>query len=183
MHDIVTEKIDVTLADDNSAVNRFLKTLQTAFGDELVNDRSFHQFPNYSATVKLSSKHQEGLELSTSIVVDISLLCEYFTIYIEDEYRLSYQPANGTEKYKTMYSVERFDTGFAEDEKLAIDKVNAAVAAIWPEKQMINYFALKTTMVEGGKPFKMEWSTETKHSLYEFMFSGFPQNEAITRYA
>lgn len=146
--------------------NTFIDILQESFKQEKFFDLCASQFPSLSFIIILRTTEDLFIERRTKLNLSLSLLCPYFTVYIEEEIIVS--PKNGEIPSITTFKFHRrYLTG---DEVGKIEKVKFLAEKYYPRYTFINY-ELLSEKVKGVIPIDEDpQSIITEFSMYDLLF-------------
>jgi len=83
---IVSRKISECENNPASNFKILLKSLQNTIKNYVINDFSYLLFPSYFILIEIEDKTFNGIKLTSTISVYISLLINGYTVYISDKY-------------------------------------------------------------------------------------------------
>ncbi|RFM28885.1 hypothetical protein [Deminuibacter soli] len=131
-------------------------------------DRAYYQFPCYILNLTLSSLNQNGVTTTTTLVLNISLLVDYFTIYIEDDH--IYTKYNSPSRPHHTFFLFNKSTDSLQIKQIISD-VHDIVIRHFPNHTFVPHNILFNYQVTGGIPFKEEYDADRKsYSIYEYLF-------------
>lgn len=83
---IIEQKITSVQDGTNVQGVKLLEVLMSHFGEQAVTHMYFWQFPSFSLNISIGETAGDKWLQQTSIWIDISLLCNYFTCFVEDKF-------------------------------------------------------------------------------------------------
>lgn len=125
------------------------------------------QFPCYEANILLSNESRTGLNICTSLTLSLSLLVDYYSIVVFDEY--SYMgPINSGVQHRFVCSGMQHHLQL--DAK--IDDLKRIVSKHFPGYIHARHDVLFKYKVDGGVPYKGSYDDKGEYTIYDYLFSG-----------
>jgi hypothetical protein len=176
---------DKILGVQNSSPTPWTKALEKISNLSLegtLHNLSYLQFPNYSASIEVKKELTQGIEITRSIELSVSLLAKYYTIFFLDTFRfLDF----GSEGPIHIYPIKMIVYLKIRPANIPIDrleKIKDIVESCFDGYFYIQHDVLFSYKMEGSSIFgSMEdYQSRQLHSLYEFLFSNHLPAEEIT---
>ncbi|QJB34886.1 hypothetical protein HF324_27580 [Chitinophaga oryzae] len=174
--EIIEKKINTMIAGERTAISALLDSIRISAGDYEIVDYSAGQFPCYSIGVFIEEDTSGDLNRRTLIMFTISLLCNYYTYYIHDFFRVSGQTTiSQRRKVYPIDSVSLENHLSFGNMKTLIDKISRATQQFFPEYMYVNHYQLFSNYVTGAVPFGKteDGNVTSSHSIYHFLFDSF----------
>jgi hypothetical protein len=150
--------------------------------DGTLYDLNYLQFPNYSASVGAKKELTQGIEITKSIELNVSLLTKYYTIFFLDTFRfLDF----GSEGPIPIYPMKMIAYLKMRPTNISLDpilKIKDIVENCFDGYYFVQHDVLFSYKMDGSSIFgSMEdYQSGQLHSLYEFLFSNHLPTEEIT---
>lgn len=166
---IVEKKINDLIAYPPGPCEHLVADLKASYPFKEVHDRSYYQYPSYTIHCLIDVMENDHVKHTRSLCIDISLLGQYYSYFIEDE--LTYKSKDehlGRDYLPSSYILSRH---YVTDEKLVgiLQKVEPLMDKHFKEWQFINHTILFTISVE-AIPYH-ELSFERSASAYDLLLS------------
>jgi hypothetical protein len=121
------KKIDELSKDENVDWIKLVSDVNKEFSSYKVHDFGYYQFPNYYMEIELEQLNEKGFEVRRVITVCISLLVNYFTVFMVDFYKFSnFENKNVigiTPSFRIVYNKST-------DEKIYIESIEFLITLI-----------------------------------------------------
>jgi|GEM_PF-4774683 len=170
LRSIIEEKIIAIQNNEPTPFTRLMERIREKYNNLSLNDLSYHQFPSYLFTIELGSSQQQQVEISNRIIVAISLLGNFYTIYVENLYHFSGFKTNKTKiAHHILYNDECND-----DETITLIKgLKDLILSSFKDYKYVDHYILFNTYLRGEPTlFNMKsYDPFSNHSFYEFLFS------------
>jgi hypothetical protein len=173
LEEIVEKKIDEVSNNIKTPWYFLIEDIKTKFVKYSLFDEGFHQFPSYYAKIEIERSKDGGKEFSRTVIINISLLTDYYTIYFEDFFKYSLYKDNkfGISRPPTMKIVycksclEKYFLDF-------IDSLKSVIKQHFPKKEFIDHSILFDHEVDGGTVYgkMLEYVPGKNYSIYEYLF-------------
>jgi hypothetical protein len=176
INEIIEKKINSMITGEQTMISTLLESIKLSAGDYEIMDYSSGQFPSYSIGVFYEEDNSGDLNRRTLLMFTISLLCNYYTYYIHDYFRVSGQTA--ISQRRKVYPI---DSVSLENHlsfvymKPIIERISTDIQRVFPDYRYVNHFQLFNNYITGAVPFgkTVEDSTTSSHSIYHFLFDSF----------
>lgn len=152
MEKIVQHKFEVECNDPNAVCNVFVDRLKNELSPFAIRNQNYQPFPNYSASILVSDVNNDSFRQETFIEVYISLLCDYYTVFLMDFYRFKEKkfPDNKVKDHHTIYS---FAEIYGEQYNKEINIIKDFVYQLFPQKKFISHVFLTRYHIHSVEPF------------------------------
>ncbi len=177
---ILTNKIDELIDEVTSPWTKLVDELKENFGDAVF-DMGYLQFPSYMARIEVGNESQESMSYTRTLVINISLLCPYYTIYYEDAYTFHgfYNDLSPTPPVIVFRIFFTKKNGKPEIPGKELENVQILIQKYFRQKY-INHRILFDYDVVGGFPRTEDISTAANsYPIYSFLFDGFISYEDV----
>jgi hypothetical protein len=156
--------------ENNSDWKPTIEELAKKFPGTLL-DRGFIQFPSYLASIDRQKSTSERFIFVSRLHLCISLLCPYYTVFFEDEYRFDkHFEFSITLPHRIFYSKRKPDS--SELEK-TIEEVQKIVAKYFPQYEFVSHQILFRHKIPGVIPYREDPNTqENSYTFYRLLFEG-----------
>lgn len=98
MQKITEGKISLVQGDRDYEWKSFINEIESHFSAYKVYNLSYFQFPGFSLTIEIESQNIGACTLGRYIRLNMSLLCNYFTVFGEDIYNFENYNASSTSR-------------------------------------------------------------------------------------
>lgn len=175
LRSILENKINSLDSQEQTPWSALVTSLRELFqGDEL-QDLDYLQFPNYLCYIHVGSQEAGNVIVKTKLVLALSLLCDYYTIFFEDIYTTtSYQVPDPT--HAPGLAVVSFEShpGFKTHSK-EITELKSLIATKFPGYSYLHHKPLFKTPIAAGIPHG-EGPSEVpvSYSIYRYLFNSYP---------
>lgn len=132
-------------------------------------DKGYIQYPSYTLALESEALTRDITNLTRSINVIVSLLVDYYTIFIEDSYifmdGLKKDHVNSLPRHTILYSNLNNNPKYSE----MVEKIKVFIREEFPSHHYVNHKDLFDYKIEGG----LIYGTEQvgNYSLFEYLFS------------
>ncbi len=164
---IVGHKFDVECNDAGATCNVFVEQLKRELPAYIVSNQNHLHFPNYSATVLVSSVDNDILLQETFIEVYISLLCDYYTVFIVDFYRFKKRSTQNN-SIKHHHSIHSLNEIHGEQYNKEVGAIKKLVHRYFPQKQFISHVFLTRYRIQSVEPFNEDNCPHIDARAYNF---------------
>lgn len=169
---IVENKIEQIINNDlPSYFYKFVGDINVYFKGFKIIDECHKQFPNYSFSIKLSDKTSNYIHSNSILVIKLSLLANYFTVFYEEintfekfsKFKYKYQPL--------VYRIYSSNNNVIDPEKAHFDKVIKLIQEYFPSYVFVEHSILFNAKVSNGNPYNQKANkNSTPFSIYDFLF-------------
>lgn len=132
-----------------------------------ISNLNYLQFPSYVFNIYISSFENQLIKSEVSLVINISLLVDYFTIFFEKKV-ISKIGEKSVSVFKSHFFT--LENGYSE----IVEKVFEALQEIFPNKKYIYHYSIKQQIISEVIPFGFDTTsieTKQKFSFYDLLFS------------
>ena len=131
----------------------------------------YFQFPNYIISFQLPSKYlnENKVELRQSLVVCISLLVDYYTVFFEEVY---YFLEFGNKK-PSSHTIHFYESTSSLKILFDLEFINNSIVKYFPQKKFMSHYFLKNYKIKGYTPYgitEIPDNGSSYYSFYEFLF-------------
>ena len=173
------QKINEIIVGKVTPWSTFVQQVDQKF-DKNLKDLGYIQFPSYIAKLALNSEINSDYSLETEIVICVSLLSAYYSVFFQDTYRLTkYGDGNDIPFLNIIYSELKRNT---ENDNIK-KEIMELLQTNFPAYAFINHKTLFVHKFTRGFPFTEDASTEgyyPPYTPYTFLFDGFFKLENTT---
>jgi hypothetical protein len=178
-YNLFKEKVALKIDDLDNNIKTpwsdFFTQVEKKFQQYQTFDESYHQFPSYITTIQLEKSKDSEREITKELVINVSLLTDYYTIFFKDSYKyLRY----GTDSLRVPPGLEiiYYENG---TEKTYFDfaaELKNMIQQYFPNHLFVEHYLLFNTEVAGGIIYGQGFDIpllDTRYSIYEFLFSNY----------
>ncbi len=169
--ELLEKKINGLINNTDTPWTSFIKLLDEYEGLNIL-DCGFQQFPSYTVKLEMKKTTGEAFDYQRSLVVNISLLTEHFTLFFEDHYLYK----NFTDGFRNPTFKIAFSKSTIEESQLAdlIKRVCEDLAKLFPAHKFIYHKTLFLYKIKDGHLYTIgETPSDTNLFLYHYLFDGF----------
>lgn len=120
MQRITEEKISLVQKNKDYEWTSLVKELEAQFSRYKILNLSYFQFPSYSVKIEIESRDIGDCAMVSYVVLNMSLLCNYYTVFGEDIYKLENYKSNNSSGepiiFRTVYNKQT-------DKKLVLESI------------------------------------------------------------
>lgn len=166
------KKVNQILAKENTSWVRLVENVRQKFSLKPIFDYSYLQFPSYIMNLELKKNDSKEIEYTKSLVLNISLLVNYYTLFFEDIVKvkkgIDEKGLQNSPYFRIVYFNKCIDKDCFEIAYI-IKKISEEV---FEEYKFIQHDLLLNNKVQGGNIYGDMRNEEFKeYSLYEYLFS------------
>jgi hypothetical protein len=173
MTQIVETKINQDCNDPASDPNLLCSEIRSLFPNNSVENRVYENFPNYVYLLKLSEIDNSEVVHTTYLNVTISLLCDFYTIFFIDEFRVKgISPVDDT--FISYHSIVSYSNSQKRIDPNLILQVTASIKKYFPDKSFISHsLIMRAPQVSGVTLFAKnpDLSATIPLTFYNLLFS------------
>ncbi|SEA12083.1 hypothetical protein SAMN05660909_00829 [Chitinophaga terrae (ex Kim and Jung 2007)] len=175
MMEIIEKKINALINEEQTEWTALFHSLKKLAANYQVIDNSARQFPSYTMSVLYEEAGSGELNRRTEIVFTISLLCEYYTCFIHDFYRIDSQILFSQRRKIYSTNVVSLENHLSfEKAKPIIERADAEIRKFFPGHTYVNHASLFYNKINGAVPFgAIEDMPAQPYSIYHFLFDGY----------
>lgn len=174
--DIIANKISAVQLGIENAWQITLKTLALQWGNKLYN-LDFQQLPSYAAAIDFHIIDNNVFDLERKIHLKLSLLCPYYTVFLED--RLTMKSYNDSGPIVIYYPYDNLK----EDIKSQIDLIKACVESNFQDHTLIDPEILFKLKITGAIPYGLDFQNiEDSWPYYNYLFDNDSLDDIITKH-
>ncbi len=166
---ILKGKIDSIINRQSTAWERFASEL-SGLNEYFLFDMSYLQFPGFTGKLQILSDENSRFNMQRALVISVSLLCDYYTLYVEDTYTFrDYGDLSLKPKLHILFS-KKNDSG---EEEGLFNTVHEMLRKSFPRFGFVNHKLLFDTRIKGGFVYPDgEACPDMLMSLFNFLFDG-----------
>ena len=142
LKELIKNKIKL-IENKNTPSTTIEHQLIEVFPNDKVINCDYFMFPNYLFKIVLQTHNiQSDFKVEESIIINISLLCDYYTIFLENQY-------SKYDRSHLLYILQenKFENTILIKKEIK-HKIDAIITNVFPEKKFINHFILKSLKIE-----------------------------------
>lgn len=167
---ITANKIDSLVNNKVTEWSHLVAALEKRFGDKVF-DIAYWQFPCYMLRVVLKEEKNDRFEYVQNFIVNISLLCNFYTIYFEDVFFYPTYVSKGATplQQRVIYFQNE---GIGKEHELNPEEIETLLRLHFKEHRYISHKTLFDYKVSGGYPGmeSLEDATHFEYPIYSFLF-------------
>lgn len=169
---IITDKIEKIQQNEPTPHNSLVNSLNDLLPQFSVNDCGFFEFPSYLVTIDLEESISKEMNLRVTLTLAISLLVDYYTIYISNVYNIQ-KDSHFTAPGNILYEVVYLESCNKDQIKDVVKTVNDQVSKYFHTHKFISHSLLFNNHIKGGRTlFDLERDYENAlYCYYDFLFS------------
>jgi hypothetical protein len=173
--DIIEKKITAIINEEQNPGSALFNSFKSSAADYLSFDYSSRQFPSYTMGFRYEEEISGDLNRITQIVFTISLLCDYYTYFIHDFYRISGQTS--LSQRRNVYPIDSVSVeshiSFEKIEPI-IKRVILDIEKYFPQHTYVNHLQLFSSKVDEAVPYGQtaSYTPSSPYSIYHFLFDG-----------
>lgn len=176
--EILTCKINDVMEAKITHWTKLKGDINSLFEEERIVDLSFNQFPSYQINIKSISGEYQGFKIERQLVLNISLLCSYYTLFFETKIHSILTDENSDliiGKQLSFYGTNHLGKDEEEKTKEFIEKNFAGY-------QFVHHKILFDYLVDGCGTYSnwQEYNPGMKNPIYSFLFDSHFQLENTT---
>lgn len=177
--EILNNKIQVVMDKTESPWTRLRDKIGEIFPDHVILDQSYNQFPSYQIYINLFTKEYDELKYEQSLILNISLLCPYYTVFNETKIEIK-RPGKNTQPALTSRFLSLFNTNNFSKEGL--QEINGLIEQCFPRYQFVHHKFLFDSKIEGCGHYGnwQEYETGNKYPVYLYLFDSHILIENVT---
>ncbi len=145
------------------------KATMTKFNQVQLIDLGYNQFPSFIAKIEIPTNVSSDDIISAEIIVNISLLCNFYTIFVRKFYQVGdSQISNEKSRFSVLYGLEANKN---ENQIFDCDRIKERVESIFDVYEFIPHKILFDIHVEGAIPYTESVDiAKPRYSVYELLF-------------
>lgn len=168
---ILTEKINLVISKERTPWVDFIEKLQSEFADSIL-DMDYLQFPCHLVKITLKKEHHSDYEFERYLVVNVSLLCNYYTLFFEDRFRFKDYTNDIIKPSITILFSRKLSEKVHFDD--LVTKIESQLVKYFGNYSRINHKLLFDYKVEAVLPYtEGEGEQEVPFSFYQLLFDSF----------
>jgi hypothetical protein len=174
MEEIVNHKLNFECNDSSSPSNVFAFSLRNRLADMSIENRNYLNYPNYNYVIHVSKSSTGQVEQRHSIEICISLLCNYYTMYIVNEYALKKTGNDSVEYYPATFATYSFSDNREDTDTAVLKVVQDLLFEHFPQKEFVKHSTLMSHKITSVFPFRQDvyFGTDRTHfSLFDLLFN------------
>lgn len=173
---ILLEKHDSLREDRSSTWQKLVAQLTDFDLVKQVLDQSYTQFPSLTVQFELKSQSQE-LGGRRFMIIDVSLLTPYYTVFFDDRYFYHNYTIAG--RMKLPFHLSIVFTHADEAARNFFSEAKALVERFYPAHGYLSHKALMDIKAEGGIPYHIPVVESNAYSAYDLLMSCMYHNQLI----
>jgi len=166
---ILSNKINSVMEGESTSWSNLVYELGKIFSDRPIMDQSYNQFPSYLLSITFFEKDDGEIKLERRLLVNVSLLCSYYTIFFET--RINVKSNNGgllpgfAPGVFSLYSTN-------DPAQNRIDAIKMLVEAHFKGYQFAYHKTLFDYCIEGCGTYSnwQEYEAGQKYPVYSYLF-------------
>jgi hypothetical protein len=180
--DKLDAKIDMVQAGTNHEWINFVEAARLKCPSGSLSDLSFQQFPSYIASIVIEKNKNSEREFSCEIVVVVSLLADYYTIYLKDSYKLLNYTYSKEEIYPINYEILYYESAKNKELLELCDKLKLLLESNFSKYKYVSHHMLLNSEIQDTLLYgrSNDFPHEKKYSIYELLFDTQFFGEKIT---
>lgn len=108
--------------------------------------------------------NENKIEMRQSLIICISLLVDYYTIFFEEVYYF----LEFRNKVSPAYTIHFYESASSLKKSFDLEFINNSIAEHFPEKKIINHCFLKEYKIKGYTPYGITEIPDNGSSYYSF---------------
>ena len=167
---ILTSKINNIIEDKKSNWDELTKLIMGIYKDGFF-DMNYLQFPSHIGKIALKNELHQEYDYQQTLVINISLLCNFYTIFFEDTFIYkNYIDPLPKPKTKILYLNQKKKIEINH----TIEIIQQKIKWLFPEYEYINHKVLFLYEIKAGVPYTDGYEYATPpYFIYNFLFDGF----------
>lgn len=167
--EILSKKINDIIANKQTNWTSFIELMKNNW-EEKVLDMNYYQFPSHIVKLKLKHEICESVERQLSVIANVSLLCNYYTVFFEDHYIFNSHSKKIVKPYHTILFKNDCDV----DSLKTFNEMQENIQFFFPTHEFIHHQSLFNYKINGGEPYTESDEFNSKSfCIYNFLFDGF----------
>jgi hypothetical protein len=166
---ILDEKINCII--ENKTTNwSLLKDQITKISQLELTDFGYNQFPSYIAKIKLPSNKNIDCYTTLELVINISLLCKFYTIYIDKTFWINdvNSKSSGNSKFTILCGLKGNES---EKYHIKLSEIEASIKSIFVGYTFVSHKILFNTYIDGVVPYSESLDiSKPQYSIYNLLF-------------
>lgn len=177
---ILTDKIMSITENKKTQWTGFIKSLEKEYNPSTIIDMNYLQFPCHLARIELKKESNDEYDFEQSIVINISLLCKYYTIFFEEGYKFkNYTNQIIKPSVSMLFSNKMNGEDYFQKKMLTLKE---KLEPFFSDYQNISHRPLFQYKIIGGFPYSEGESEQETYYLYHFLFDSFYKMECVYVY-
>lgn len=156
MEKIVSDKFNYECNDSKSTSNIFGAVLGQQWPEMKIENRNHLNFPNYNFKIHLPEFLNQDLSVNRSIEICISLICNYYTVYMISEYHLKQLESEINSPIIQPFISYSYLFGQSDKEKVILAFIHDQIAKLFPNKNFVAHDILMSHKLSGIFPFRQD---------------------------
>jgi hypothetical protein len=146
-----------------------LKVEIANLNQEKLIDLGYNQFPSFIAKIEIPTKGSSEDIISTEIIVNISLLCNFYTIFARKFYQVGDDLiSNGKSRISVLYGLGTNEIG---NQIFDCDRIKESIESIFDGYTFVAHKILFDLQVEGAIPYTESLDiAKPSYSVYHLLF-------------
>lgn len=173
---ILENKINALINKDQTPWSDLVNAIAPDFSENQIYDLAPRQFPSYLLEIVLSSRTIDGIELVSKLVLNVSLLCDCYTIFIEDRYlfkKYLHSKLVATYVVPRYAVVSHMDHDAYEQYADQINVLKRGVSTFFPHHRFVEHYILFNHTIQGGVPYAIPVESPNQiYPIYSYLFDG-----------
>ncbi|WP_139170391.1 hypothetical protein [Chitinophaga terrae (ex Kim and Jung 2007)] len=174
--EIIEKKINAMIAEEDTLGSALREAIKLSTGDYQLFDLSSRQFPCYLIGIFYEEDTSGDLSRRTFLLFTISLLCNCYTYFIHDYYRVFGQITfSQRRKMYPIDSVSLVSHASFEKIKPIVESVSMKIENILPTYKYVSHLQLFGSKVTGAAPYgkSIDDNPTQSYSIYHFLFDSY----------
>ena len=173
--DIIEKKINAIINEEQTAGSVLVNALRESAAGYEVFDYNYRQFPSYTMSVLYEEVNCGDMNRRTEIVFTISLLCDYYTYFVHDYYRIAAQTVFSERRKVYQLNAVSLDSHLSfEKIKPIIEKVAMDIKKYFPQHRYVSHVPLFYSNIDEAVPYGQiaDYTPTHPYVIYHFLFDG-----------
>lgn len=164
---IIENKINALIAKQNSPWTNLVYDIEKHYPGKVF-DMAYLQFPSYQAVINFNSIDNDEYNSTHNLIVVISLLCSYYTIFFESDYRFK---AFNSSPELTNYKIFSLNSD-KKNSSIDLVAIKSEIEKNFDAHSFISHKILFDYKINGGIPYSKteENLTFSSFPIYSYLF-------------
>ena len=167
----IAVKVNEIIENKKTRWTTLIEDIKKAYPYLQVSDFGHLQFPNYLVSIEVEKNETKQITYTKSLVLCISLLVDYYTVYFEDLVRIKDKEEGYDHAGSLNYDVVYFNSCKERDcfEKGYLLKKLAGQA--FSTKKFVDHKILYDYKILGGAKYGDEYNSLNESTIFQFLFN------------
>lgn len=167
--DILSDKINVVMEGGDPSWNNLSHELGRIFAGHPLMDQSYNQFPSYQFCITLLEKDDREMKIERRLLVNISLLCPYYTLFFETKMDIKLHNSKSLPQLTTsVFNLHTTD----DPAKSKMEEIRKLVETHFKGYQFAYHKTLFEYHIDGCGTYSnwQEYEAGRKYPVYSYLF-------------